>query len=122
MEPSICGIGPGTPHQSKEKVDVQSLRKSRRTSPGAAKVQGGHTTAHMRFFHVFVVAPAFSLGRAPNTENLGLEEAGVQLGPKGQVIVDEYCRSSVPSIWAVGDVIDRIQVGLGWGRGGGEEV
>nr|QBY35585.1 glutathione reductase 1 [Dunaliella salina] len=49
-------------------------------------------------------------GRAPNTENLGLEEAGVQLGPKGQVIVDEYCRSSVPSIWAVGDVIDRIQL------------
>jgi hypothetical protein len=49
-------------------------------------------------------------GRAPNTKNLGLEEAGVQMGPKGQIVVDEYCKSSVPSIWAVGDVIDRIQV------------
>lgn len=49
-------------------------------------------------------------GRAPNVQNLGLEGAGVALGPKGQVVVDEYCRTSVPSIWAVGDVIDRIQV------------
>ncbi len=49
-------------------------------------------------------------GRAPNTKSLGLEEAGVKLGPKGQVLVDDYCQSSVPSIWAVGDVIDRIQV------------
>ncbi|GLI70632.1 hypothetical protein VaNZ11_015567 [Volvox africanus] len=49
-------------------------------------------------------------GRVPNTHGLGLAEAGVALGPKGQVVVDEFCRSNVPSIWAVGDVIDRIQL------------
>ncbi|KXZ48583.1 hypothetical protein GPECTOR_26g486 [Gonium pectorale] len=49
-------------------------------------------------------------GRVPNTANLGLAEAGVTLGKRGQVLVDEYCRTSVPSIWAVGDVIDRIQL------------
>ncbi|GLC35158.1 hypothetical protein PLESTB_000560700 [Pleodorina starrii] len=49
-------------------------------------------------------------GRVPNTRGLGLAEAGVSMGPKGQVLVDEHCRSSVPSIWAVGDVIDRIQL------------
>ncbi|KAJ9510900.1 hypothetical protein QJQ45_027689 [Haematococcus lacustris] len=48
-------------------------------------------------------------GRVPNTQGLGLEEAGVKVGPKGQVQVDEYSRTSVPSIWAVGDVTDRIQ-------------
>jgi glutathione reductase (NADPH) len=52
----------------------------------------------------------FATGRAPNTSGLGLEDAGVKLGPKGAVIVDEDNRSSVPSIYAVGDVTDRIQL------------
>ncbi|MEW5316598.1 MAG: hypothetical protein WDW38_007962 [Sanguina aurantia] len=47
-------------------------------------------------------------GRAPNTQTLGLAEAGVTLGHKGDVVVDEYSRTNVPSIWAVGDVTDRI--------------
>jgi hypothetical protein len=46
----------------------------------------------------------------PNTKSLGLEDAGVQLGAKGEVVVDEYSRTNVPSIWAIGDVTDRIQV------------
>ncbi len=49
-----------------------------------------------------------ALGRLPNTSGLGLEEAGVELGLKGEVLVDEYLRSSVPNILAVGDCIDRI--------------
>jgi len=49
-------------------------------------------------------------GRTPRTGNLGLEQVGVKMGPKGQVVVDDFCRTSVPSIWAVGDVIDRIQL------------
>ncbi|CAD7698256.1 unnamed protein product [Ostreobium quekettii] len=47
-------------------------------------------------------------GRAPNTKNLGLAEAGVELSRKGAVVVDEYSQSTVPSIWAIGDVTDRI--------------
>ncbi len=49
-------------------------------------------------------------GRAPNVKGLGLEQAGVKMGPNGDVIVDEYSRTSVPSIWAVGDVTNRIQL------------
>jgi len=52
----------------------------------------------------------FATGRVPNTEGLGLEEAGVKLGKKGEVIVDEYSKSSVDSIYAVGDVTDRVQL------------
>jgi glutathione reductase (NADPH) len=44
------------------------------------------------------------------TTNHHSQEVGVKLGPKGQVVVDEFCRTSVPSIFAVGDVIDRIQL------------
>ena len=47
-------------------------------------------------------------GRLPNTEGLGLAEVGVDLGKKGEVCVDESSRSTVPSIYAVGDVTDRV--------------
>nr|WP_314446440.1 glutathione-disulfide reductase [uncultured Sphingomonas sp.] len=52
----------------------------------------------------------FAIGRTPNTEGLGLEEVGVTLTERGAVVVDEEYRSSVPSIFAVGDVTDRIQL------------
>jgi glutathione reductase (NADPH) len=49
-------------------------------------------------------------GRRPNTAGLGLEALGVHLGPLGEVIVDEYSQTSVPSIYAVGDVTNRINL------------
>ncbi|MEC8041243.1 MAG: FAD-dependent oxidoreductase, partial [Pseudomonadota bacterium] len=52
----------------------------------------------------------FATGRVPNTDNMGLEEAGVKLGRKGQVEVDEYSQTAVPSIYAVGDVTDRVNL------------
>ena len=52
----------------------------------------------------------FAVGRQPNTEGLGLEIAGVDVGDNGQIKVDADNRSSVPSIFAVGDVTDRVQL------------
>jgi glutathione reductase (NADPH) len=52
----------------------------------------------------------FATGRVPNTENLGLEAAGIELTEKGAVKVDEDNRTNVPSIYAVGDVTDRVQL------------
>jgi len=52
----------------------------------------------------------FATGRKPNTKGLGLESAGVETGDKGQIKVDADNRTSVPSIFAVGDVTDRIQL------------
>ena len=49
-------------------------------------------------------------GRKPNTADLGLEEAGVKLGAEGAVLVDDYSRSSVASIHAVGDVTHRVNL------------
>jgi glutathione reductase (NADPH) len=49
-------------------------------------------------------------GRKPNTENLGLETAGVALAESGAVKVDAYSRSSQANIYAVGDVTDRINL------------
>ena len=52
----------------------------------------------------------FAVGRKPNTSGMGLEEAGVTLGEHGKIVVDEDNRTSVPSIFAVGDVTDRVQL------------
>ncbi len=53
-------------------------------------------------------AVMYATGRAPNTAGLGLEKAGVELDKKGAVIVDEYSHTNVDSIYAVGDVTDRV--------------
>ena len=52
----------------------------------------------------------FAIGRVPNTESLGLAEAGVELGADGAVVVDADNRSTVESIYAVGDVTNRVQL------------
>ena len=52
----------------------------------------------------------YATGRNPNTAGLGLVEAGVVLSPNGAVVVDEQYASSVPGIFAIGDVTDRIKL------------
>jgi glutathione reductase (NADPH) len=52
----------------------------------------------------------YATGRTPNTAGLGLADLGVQLAANGAVVVDAHFRSSVPSIHALGDVIDRVQL------------
>ena len=55
-------------------------------------------------------AVMYATGRAPNTHGIGLEEAGVELALNGAVVVDEWNRSSVPNIFAVGDCTDRVNL------------
>jgi glutathione reductase (NADPH) len=67
----------------------------------------------------------YATGRAPNTAGLGLEEVGVELGRNGAIKVNEWSQSSVPSIYAVGDVTDRINltpVAIAEGRAFAETV
>ncbi len=52
----------------------------------------------------------FATGRAPNTRGLGLETAGIVTGPSGEIVVDAYSATSVPSVHAVGDVTDRVNL------------
>ncbi|MEK7342539.1 MAG: glutathione-disulfide reductase [Pseudomonadota bacterium] len=52
----------------------------------------------------------FATGRRPHTDGLGLEKAGVELNDKGAIKVDAYSRTSCESIYAVGDVTDRLQL------------
>ena len=51
-----------------------------------------------------------AIGRVPNTAGLGLEKAGVELGKKGEIKVDEFSKTNVDHIHAIGDVTDRLQL------------
>ena len=53
-------------------------------------------------------AVLYATGRIPNTAGLGLEAAGVDTGRKGEVVVDPFSQTNIPSIYAVGDVTDRL--------------
>jgi glutathione reductase (NADPH) len=55
-------------------------------------------------------AVLFATGRAPNTAGLGLEGTGVQIGRRGEVSVDQYSQTAVPSIFAIGDVTGRVNL------------
>ena len=62
-------------------------------STGSARVRGSHLL--------------IAVGRRPNTDDLGLEAAGVKTDDKGYIIVDDQCRTNVEGIWAMGDVNGR---------------
>ncbi|WP_096435596.1 dihydrolipoyl dehydrogenase [Alteribacter populi] len=51
-----------------------------------------------------------TVGRKPNTEELGLEQAGVELDDKGLIKIDKQCRTSVKNIYAIGDIVDGPQL------------
>ena len=82
------------------KADVASVRK----------VAAGLEVELADGERVVVDAVLAATGRLPRVAGLGLAEAGVAQAPDGAVRVDEHFRSSVPSIFAVGDVIARVQL------------
>ncbi|MEM7073977.1 MAG: FAD-dependent oxidoreductase [Pseudomonadota bacterium] len=55
-------------------------------------------------------AVLFATGRAPNTSDMGLDNVGVTLGRRGEITVDEFSQTSVPSIYAIGDVTNRVNL------------
>src|SRR6185312_10725362 len=75
---------------------------------GIEKVNGGLDVCLSDHEQVVVDKVMFATGRRPNVKGLGLETAGVKLNDKGAIAVNEYSQTSVPHIYAVGDVTDRI--------------
>jgi glutathione reductase (NADPH) len=91
-----------------EKRGIKILCK--RLVEAVEKVEHGLDVELSDHEQIVVDTAMFATGRHPNTKGLGLEAAGVALGPKGEIAVDEYSRTSVPHIYAVGDVTDRVNL------------
>lgn len=91
-----------------EKRGIRIL--TRKLVEGVEKVDHGFCVSLSDHEAVVVDQVMFATGRRPNVSGLGLERAGVQLNEKGAIKVDKFSRTSVPHIYAVGDVTDRINL------------
>jgi glutathione reductase (NADPH) len=72
------------------------------------KVNGGLDVELSDHEEVVVDKVMFATGRRPNVSGIGLEDAGVKLDERGAIAVNEFSQTSVPHIFAVGDVTDRV--------------
>jgi glutathione reductase (NADPH) len=73
------------------------------------RLPDGRLAAHLTDGEILSIDQLMlAVGRLPNVENLGLEAIGVELNKKGAIRVDDYSRTSVDHIWAIGDVTDRL--------------
>ena len=75
-----------------------------------AKTAGGIQATPTMGADLEVDLVLFATGRVPNSGGMGLEALGVPLGRRGQIVVDAYSQTAVPSIFAVGDVTDRLNL------------
>ncbi|MBY0559384.1 glutathione-disulfide reductase [Hyphomicrobium sp.] len=84
-------------------ITGQVFTKIAKTASGlAGTITGGETLEADQIM--------FAIGRSPNAKNLGLEALGVHLDPAGAIVVDNASQTSVPSIYAVGDVTNRVNL------------
>ena len=83
---------------------------TQKTVTGIEKVEHGLCVALSDNESTMVDQVMFAIGRRPNIHGLGLENAGVAVTERGAIAIDEYSRTSVPHIYAIGDVTDRINL------------
>lgn len=89
---------------------LQAFRKAGIDCRVGARVQGaeagsGGVTVRLQDGEVRAEKLLVAVGRAPNTEGIGLEAAGVQLTQRGFIQVDGWMRTSAAGVWAIGDVV-----------------
>jgi pyruvate/2-oxoglutarate dehydrogenase complex dihydrolipoamide dehydrogenase (E3) component len=80
------------------RLGVTGMRVARRGSALAAGFESGDGAGEVAGSHLLI-----AVGRRPNTDDLGLDKAGVATDAKGFIRVDDQLRTSVPGIWALGD-------------------
>ena len=74
------------------------------------KTPGGYRVTTTAGGRIETDCVMYATGRKPNTKRLGLAEIGVEMKENGTIVVDEWQRSTVKNIYAVGDVTDRINL------------
>lgn len=96
-------------HETMEKKGIRILCPS--VSQRVSKNASGRLDVSLSSGQTLTVDQVMlAIGRIPNTENMGLEGVGVELGKTGAIVVDEYSRTNIDNIWAIGDVTHRVQL------------
>ncbi len=89
----------------KQGLDIQLGVQIGAVKAGAKSIEVPYTDANGDAQKISVNKLIVSIGRVPNTQGLGAETVGLKLDERGFVAVDEHCRSNLPNVWAVGDVV-----------------
>ncbi|MBO6716388.1 MAG: glutathione-disulfide reductase [Rhizobiaceae bacterium] len=96
-------------HEEMENKGIRILCQT--VALGVDKLPSGQRAVHLSSGETLAVDQVMlAIGRVPNTEGLGLEAAGVETGKTGEIIVDEYSRTNVSNVYAIGDVTNRVQL------------
>ncbi|MGC1495057.1 MAG: glutathione-disulfide reductase [Sulfitobacter sp.] len=82
------------------------LEMGRADGADSGPIRVKSTTGHENDFDVVM----FATGRDPSSRNMGLEDIGVSIGRRGEIEVNEYSQTGVPSIYAIGDVTNRVNL------------
>jgi pyruvate/2-oxoglutarate dehydrogenase complex dihydrolipoamide dehydrogenase (E3) component len=80
------------------RVDSKVIGLERQGNCIAVKVESSGKISQVVGTHVLV-----AIGRRPNTDDLGLDKAGIATDPRGYIQVDDQLRTNVPGVWAMGD-------------------
>jgi len=92
-------------------MEARGIRVLTGCKVAAIENAGGHYSVRLSSGnHIPADRVMFATGRHPNVGKLGLKEVGVEIANTGGVAVDEYSRTTVPNIYAVGDVTNRINL------------
>ncbi|MGH8822409.1 MAG: dihydrolipoyl dehydrogenase, partial [Rhodoferax sp.] len=96
--------------EAKKAFDKQGLKielgvKVGEIKSGKKGVSVGWTNAKGEAQTLVVDKLIVSIGRVPNTIGLGAEAVGLQLDGRGAIVVDDDCKTNLPNVWAVGDVV-----------------
>ena len=87
-------------------VEASQFGGRHEDAPGAGPIRVKATNGNIRDYDVVL----FATGRKPNAQDMGLEDLGVPLSRSGAIEVDAYSQTAVPSIYAIGDVTDRVNL------------
>lgn len=74
------------------------------------KIENGYLVKDKSNKEIIVDQILYATGRVPNSSNIGLEDLGIETGSVGEIIVDEYSRTNIDNIYAIGDVTNRVQL------------
>ena len=96
--------------EAKKAFDKQGLKIELGVKVGEIKnskkgVSIAYTNAKGEAQNLAVDKLIVSIGRVPNTTGLNAEAVGLKLGERGEVVVDDLCKTNLPGVWAVGDVV-----------------
>jgi len=107
----LRGFDDDVRHHVRADMEKHGIKVITGCKVAAIERSGAHFSAQLSGGnHVAADCVMFAVGRAPNIGKLGLHEVGVVLAANGGIAVDEFSRSNVASIYAVGDVTNRVNL------------